>query len=53
MSERREDPEEGLLLYLKQNDMSAVPVKSENMSGKLEHTPHACMHMCALTEADL
>ena len=46
MSERREDPEEGLLLYLKQNDMSAVPVKPENTRG---HTHMTVTHTCAYT----
>ncbi|KAK7088075.1 hypothetical protein V1264_022042 [Littorina saxatilis] len=36
MSERRENPEEGLLLYLKHNDMNSVPVKPENTRGLLQ-----------------
>lgn len=32
-SDRRDDPEEGLLLYLKQPDMKVIPVKAENKQG--------------------
>ncbi|PVD31406.1 hypothetical protein C0Q70_06818 [Pomacea canaliculata] len=34
-SDRRDDPEEGLLLYLKQPDMKVIPVKAENKQGSL------------------
>ncbi|XP_076435197.1 DNA replication ATP-dependent helicase/nuclease DNA2-like [Babylonia areolata] len=36
MCDRRENPGEGLLLYLKHNDMDTVPVRPENTRGLLQ-----------------
>ena len=33
MADRRSAPDEGLLVYLKHNEMTAVPVKSSNTRG--------------------
>ncbi|KAK7487914.1 hypothetical protein BaRGS_00020815 [Batillaria attramentaria] len=35
-SDRRDDPGEGLLLYLKHSDMKVIPVKQENKQGLLQ-----------------
>ncbi|BFZ18502.1 hypothetical protein BsWGS_21541 [Bradybaena similaris] len=35
-SDRREDPEEGILLYLKQGQMETVPVKPQNKAGLIQ-----------------
>lgn len=48
ISDRRDDPEEGLLLYLKQPDMKAIPVKAENKQGGIFTFQALVDYICSL-----